>query len=71
MDHGVAEQLNRILIESFHSILLDAKLPQKFWAEAVFMEPLTDQIGTCQYVLIGMQLEVRRRPGSLAGRPPS
>lgn len=33
--NGVAERLNRTLIESSRSMLLDAKLPQKFWAEAV------------------------------------
>ena len=31
--NGVAERLNRTLVESSRSMLLDAKLPQKFWAE--------------------------------------
>ena len=33
--NGVAERLNRTLVESSRSMLLDAKLPHKFWAEAV------------------------------------
>ena len=33
--NGVAERLNRTLVESSFSMLLDAKLPQTFWAEAV------------------------------------
>ena len=32
---GVAERLNRTLVELSHSMLLDAALPNKFWAEAV------------------------------------
>ena len=33
--NGVAERLNRTLVESSRSMLLDANLPQRFWAEAV------------------------------------
>ena len=33
--NGVAERLNRTLVESVRSMLLDAGLPQKYWAEAV------------------------------------
>ena len=33
--NGVAERLNRTLVESSSSMLLDANLPQRFWAEAV------------------------------------
>ena len=33
--NGVAERLNRTPIEMTRSMLLDAKLPQKFWEEAV------------------------------------
>ncbi len=33
--NGVAERLNRTLIESARSMLLDAKLPKSYWAEAV------------------------------------
>ena len=33
--NGVAERLNRTLVESSRSMLLDAKLPHKFWAEAI------------------------------------
>lgn len=33
--NGVAERLNRTLVEMTRSMLLDAKLPKKFWAEAV------------------------------------
>ena len=33
--NGVAERLNRTLVESSRSMLLDANLPHKFWAEAV------------------------------------
>ena len=33
--NGVSERLNRTLAESASSMLLDSKLPKKFWAEAV------------------------------------
>ena len=33
--NGVAERLNRTLVETTRAMLLDAKLPQKFWAEAI------------------------------------
>ena len=33
--NGVAERLNRTLVESARSMLLDARLPHEFWAEAV------------------------------------
>ena len=33
--NGVAERLNRTLVETVRSMLLDSKLPQKFWAEAL------------------------------------
>ena len=33
--NGVAERLNRTLVESSRSMLLDSGLPQKFWAEAI------------------------------------
>ena len=33
--NGVAERLNRTLVEMARSMLLDAKLPKRFWAEAV------------------------------------
>ncbi len=33
--NGVAEKLNRTLVESSRSMLLDAKLPHKFWAETI------------------------------------
>ena len=33
--NGVAERMNRTLVESVRSMLSDANLPQKFWAEAV------------------------------------
>ena len=33
--NGVAERMNRTLIEKARAILADAKLPQKFWAEAL------------------------------------
>ena len=33
--NGVAERLNRILVESVRSMLTDAQLPHKFWAEAL------------------------------------
>ena len=32
--YGVAERLNRILVESVPSMLSDAKFPKKFWDEA-------------------------------------
>lgn len=33
--NGVAERLNRTLLESTRSMLADTRLPQKFWAEAL------------------------------------
>ena len=33
--NGVAERLNRTLVEMTRAMLLDSKLPQSFWAEAV------------------------------------
>ena len=33
--NGVAERLNRTLVETAHSMLLDAKLLKKYWGEAV------------------------------------
>ena len=34
-ENRVAERLNRTLIESVRSMLVDAQLPHKFWAEAL------------------------------------
>ena len=33
--NGVTERMNRILVESVRSMLIDAHLPHKFWAEAL------------------------------------
>ena len=33
--NGMAEQMNRTLVEVVRSMLSDAKLPKKFWAEAL------------------------------------
>lgn len=33
--NGVAERMNKTLMETVRSMLADAKLPQKFWAEAL------------------------------------
>ena len=33
--NGVAERMNRTLVEAVRSMLSDAKLPKKFWAEAL------------------------------------
>ena len=33
--NGVAERLNRTLVEATRAMLLDAKLPHRFWAEAI------------------------------------
>ena len=33
--NGVAERINRTLVEKVKSVLADAKLPQRFWAEAL------------------------------------
>ena len=35
--NGVAEWMNRILVEMTHSMLSESKLPLKFWAEALVM----------------------------------
>ena len=33
--NGVAERMNRTLVETIRSMLIDSKLPHKFWAEAL------------------------------------
>ena len=33
--NGVAERMNRTLVESVRSMLVGANLPQRFWAEAL------------------------------------
>ena len=33
--NGVAERMNRTLVETVRAMLADTKLPHKFWAEAV------------------------------------
>ena len=33
--NGVADRLNRTLVETVHSMLIDSKLPHKFWPEAL------------------------------------
>ena len=33
--NGVVERLNRNLVEKVHLMLIDSKLPYKFWAEAL------------------------------------
>ena len=33
--NGVAERMNKTLVESVRSMLIDARLPHKFWAEAL------------------------------------
>ena len=33
--NGAAERLNRTLVETSRAMLLDAKLPKSFWAEAI------------------------------------
>lgn len=33
--NGIAERMNRTLVETSRSMLIDAKLPHKFWAEAL------------------------------------
>ena len=33
--NGVAERMNRTLLEMVCSMLVDSKLPQRFWAEAL------------------------------------
>ena len=34
--NGVAERMNKTLDETMRSVLIDAKLPHAFWAEALF-----------------------------------
>ena len=36
--NGVAERMNRTLVEAVRSMLADAKLPHKFWAEALQLQ---------------------------------
>ena len=36
--NGVAERMNRTLVEAMRSKLADAKLPHRFWAEALSTE---------------------------------
>ena len=33
--NGVAERMNRTLVESVRAVLADARLPHRFWAEAL------------------------------------
>ena len=33
--NGVAERMNRTLVEGFRAMLADARLPHRFWAEAL------------------------------------
>ena len=33
--NGVSERMNRTLVEKLRSMLIDSKLPQRFWAEAL------------------------------------
>jgi transposase InsO family protein len=33
--NGVSERMNRTLVEAVRSMLVDAKLPHRFWAEAL------------------------------------
>ena len=40
--NGVAERLNRTLVETVRSMLIDSKLPHKFWAEAVYSRIFTE-----------------------------
>jgi len=35
--NGVAERMNRTLVESVRAMLADARLPHRFWAEALSM----------------------------------
>ena len=41
--NGVAEQMNRTLVETTHSMLIDSKLPHKFWAEALAISEIDAQ----------------------------
>jgi len=44
--NGIAERLNRTLMDLVRSMLKDAKVPQKFWAEAVVTAAyIRDRIG--------------------------
>ena len=36
--NGVTERLNRTLIEMVQSMLLDSRLPHKFWDEELYIE---------------------------------
>ncbi|GJY40430.1 putative ribonuclease H-like domain-containing protein [Tanacetum coccineum] len=42
--NGVAERMNRTLIEAARTMLADSLLPTTFWAEAVFQRKLTVQV---------------------------
>ena len=37
--NGVAERQNQTLVDTPHSVLLDSKLPDRFWAEALATAP--------------------------------
>jgi len=44
--NGIAERINRTLMNLVRSMLKDAKLPKMFWAEAVTATPyIRDRVG--------------------------
>ena len=46
--NGVAEQMNRTLVETVCSMLSDVKLPRKFWAETLSTAVYTFEIVALQ-----------------------
>ncbi len=46
--NGVAERMNRTLMESVRSMLADSGLPKQFWAEALNTSKTGAQLQHCQ-----------------------
>ena len=52
--NGIAERLNRTLMDLVRSMLKDAKVPQKFWAEAIVTAAhIHDRVGHSSIKEIG------------------
>ena len=57
--NGVAERMNRTLVEAVRSMLSDTKLPKKFWAEALStaLQQRLLTLQRCQYSTQGVNMQ--------------